>query len=567
MITEVASNIPPGLIFIVGALLIPFIRGNMRSAYMLLLPLLGIWQLTQMDAGTFGTITIFGLETTHVRIDKLSLIFGYIFYVAAALGMIFAWHNKDLVEQASAVVYMGAAIGAIFAGDLITLFVYWELTAVASVFIIWAARTDRAYKAAMRYLIIQILSGVLLAAGAVVRAAENGSVDFGAIGLASPGGVLILLAFGIKCAFPLMHNWVQDAYPEATPTGTVFLSAFTTKLAVYALARGYAGTEELVWVGTVMAVFPIFYAVLENDLRRVLAYTLNNQLGFMVAGIGVGTTLAINGAVAHAFVGILYKALLFMSLGAVLHRVGTAKGSELGGLYKSMPLTTVFCLVGCASISAFPLFCGFITKSMIITAVAKEGYLVSFVLLLFASACVFHYVAIKIPHFAFFGQDSGKRCQEAPINMLLAMGIASFMCIGIGVYPDALFSLLPYPVDYVPYTTSHVVTILQLLALSALAFAVVQRVGLYPLVQRSTMLDFDFSYRWIAPRAFGWLLSRGAIAWETMRDDMLSMLRNVIKTTIQFHGPDGIMARTAGLGASAGAVMVLLFVLLIAVMS
>ena len=566
MIAEAASHIPPGLILVVGALLIPFIRGNMRSVYMLMLPFLGIWQLMQMDAGTYGTISMFGLETTHVRIDKLSLIFGYIFYTAAALGVIFAWHKRDLVEQASAIVYIGAAIGATFAGDLITLFVYWELTAVASVFIIWAARTDRAYKAAMRYLIIQILSGVLLAAGAVVRAAETGSVEFGAIGLGSPGGILILLAFGIKCAFPLMHNWVQDAYPEATPTGTVFLSAFTTKLAIYALARGYAGTEELIWVGTAMAVLPIFYAVIENDLRRVLAYTLNNQLGFMVAGIGVGTTLAINGAVAHAFIGILYKALLFMSIGAVLHRVGTAKGSELGGLYKSMPLTTVFCLVGSASVSAFPLFCGFISKSMIMTAVAEEGYLIPFVLLLFASACVFHYAGIKIPYLAFFGQGSGKRYPEAPVNMLLAMGITSFLCIGIGVYPEALFALLPYPVDYVPYTTSHVVTLLQLSAFSALAFAVLQRTGVYPTVQRSTILDFDFSYRWIAPKVLGWLLDRGSIAWETMRGDMLGMVRNVIKVMIQSHGSDGIMARTTALGASAGAVMALLFVLLIAVM-
>ena len=566
MIAEIASQIPPGLIFIIGALLIPFVRGNMRSAYMLLLPILGIWQLTLLDTGAFGIITLFGLETMHVRIDKLSLLFGYIFYIAAALGIIFAWHNQDLVEQASAIVYIGAAIGATFAGDLITLFVYWELTAIASVFIIWAARTDRAYKAAMRYLIIQILSGVLLAAGAVVRAAETGSVDFGAIGLNSPGGVLILLAFGIKCAFPLMHNWVQDAYPEATPTGTVFLSAFTTKLAIYALARGYAGTEELIWIGTTMAALPIFYAVIENDLRRVLAYTLNNQLGFMVAGIGVGTSLAVNGAVAHAFVGILYKALLFMSLGAVLHRVGTAKGSELGGLYKSMPLTTAFCLVGSASISAFPLFCGFITKSMIMTAVAEEGYLFPFVVLLFASACVLHYVGIKIPFFAFFSQDSGKRCHEAPANMLFAMGLTSFLCIGIGVYPDALFALLPYTVDYKPYTTSHVVTMLQLLALSALAFAVLHRTGLYPSVQRSTMLDFDFSYRWLAPRVFGWLLDRGAITWATMRVDMLSMLRNVIEVALRLHGPNSIIARTTALGASAGMVMALLLLLIVAVM-
>jgi len=265
---------PPGLLMIVGAIFAPFVRGHLRSAYMLALPLLGLWQLMSLDLGSFGAMSVFGFELTHVRIDKLSLIFGYIFYIAAAISIIFAWQNEDLAEQASALVYVGAAVGATFAGDLITLFVYWELAALSSVFLIWAGRTERAYSAGMRYLLIQIFSGVLLAAGAVLRANDSGSVAFDKIGVDSLGGVLILIAFGIKCAFPLLHNWLQDAYPEASPTGTVFLSAFTTKLAVYALARGYAGTEILIWIGVAMTAFPIFFAVIENDLRRVLAYSL-----------------------------------------------------------------------------------------------------------------------------------------------------------------------------------------------------------------------------------------------------------------------------------------------------
>ena len=558
------AEFPPGLLLILGAVLTPFIRGNLRAAYMLLLPILGLLQLSMLEPGTFGAMSIFGLELTHVRVDKLSLIFGYIFYIAAAISIIFAWHNNDIVEQAPALVYVGAAIGSTFAGDLITLFIYWELTAIASVFIIWAGRTERAYSAAMRYLLVQILSGVLLAAGAVVRAAETGSVTFDKIGLDSPGGMLILLAFGIKCAFPFMHNWLQDAYPEATPTGTVFLSAFTTKLAVYALARGFAGTEELIWIGAAMTAFPIFYAVIENDLRRVLAYSLNNQLGFMVAGIGIGTSLAINGAVSHAFAHILYKALLFMSMGAVLHRTGTAKGSELGGLYKSMPWTTGFCIVGSASISAFPLFSGFVTKSMILTAAAGEGYLIPFLVLLFASAGVFHHSGIKIPFFAFFAHDSGKRPKEAPFNMLLAMGLTAFLCIGIGVYPQPLYALLPFPVEYVPYTTTHVVTTLQLLMFSALAFAVLQRTGLYPAELRSTVLDFDFSYRWFAPKVISWFVARGATVLETIRVDLSSPARKLYSVMLAFHGPSGLFARSATIGPSVGIVVTLMAIFVFA---
>jgi len=557
------AEFPPGLLLIVGAVLVPFLRGNLRSVYTLFLPLLGIWQLMMLEPGSFGTMVAFGFEQTHVRVDKLSLLFGYVFYIAAALGILFAWHRDDRVEHTTALVYVGAAIGAVFAGDLITLFFYWEVAAVAAIVLIWAARTDRSFRAGFRCLIIYMLSGMLLLTGVVVRAIETGSLAFDHIGLDSPGGLLILLAFGIKCAFPFLHNWLQDAYPEASVTGTVFLSAFTTKLAVYALARGYAGTEILIWIGVAMTAFPIFYAVIENDLRRVLAYSLNNQLGFMVAGIGIGTTLAINGAVSHAFAHIIYKSLLFMSMGAVLYRTGTVKGSELGGLYKTMPWTTAFCIIGAASISAFPLFSGFVTKSMILTAAAKEGYLVPFLILLFASAGVFHHSGIKIPFFAFFAHDSGKRPKEAPINMLLAMGFASILCIGIGVYPQPLYALLPFPVDYTPYTTTHVVTMLQLLVFSGLAFATLQRSGLYPPELRSTVLDFDFSYRWIAPRVAGWLMDVGERVWMRTTSASLPLLHGLNSLTFRYFGAHGRFARSQSSSFSLSMIIVLLAILLL----
>jgi multicomponent Na+:H+ antiporter subunit D len=538
------ADFPPGLLLIGGAILVPFLKGNLRSAYMLLLPLLGILQLTTLEPGTFGAMSVFGFEQTHVRVDKLSLLFGYIFYIAAALAIVFAWHNDDRLEKPTALVYVGATIGAVFAGDLITLFIYWELTAITAVFLIWAGRTERSFGAGVRCLIIYMLSGVLLLSGTALQAVETGSVAFNHIGLDSPGGILILLAFGIKCAFPLLHNWLQDAYPEASVTGTVFLSAFTTKLAVYALARGYAGTEVLIWIGVAMTAFPIFYAVIENDLRRVLAYSLNNQLGFMVAGIGIGTTLAINGAVSHAFAHIIYKALLFMSMGAVLYRTGTCKGSELGGLYKSMPWTTGFCIVGAASISGFPLFSGFVTKSMILTAAAEEGYLVPFLILLFASAGVFHHSGIKIPFFAFFAHDSGKRPREAPFNMLLAMALASFLCIAIGVYPQPLYALLPFPVEYVPYTTTHVITVLQLLVFSGLAFATLQRTGLYPPELRSTVLDFDWFYRRLFKDAAIGIIDRLAGVRLAARYVVEARFGQVLGQLYRTHGPQGILART-----------------------
>ena len=315
-----------------------------------------------------------------------------------------------------------------------------------------------------------------------------------------------------------------------------------------------------------MTAFPIFFAVIENDLRRVLAYSLNNQLGFMVAGIGIGTALAVNGAVSHAFAHILYKALLFMSMGAVLHRAGTVKGSELGGLYKTMPWTTSFCIVGSASISAFPLFSGFVTKSMVLTAAAEEGYLVPFLILLFASAGVFHHSGIKIPFFAFFAHDSGKRPKEAPFNMLLAMGLAAFLCIGLGVYPQPLFALLPFPVEYLPYTTTHVMTTLQLLLFSALAFGVLQRTGLYPPELRSTVLDFDFSYRWLAPKIIRSCIDTGGQVWSSLTADLLDLVKRIIVLTFRYHGPEGLLARNQATGSSVTVIVTLLLIFLAALL-
>ena len=403
---------------------------------------------------------------------------------------------------------------------------------------------------ALRYLIIQVLSGVILLAGVMVRYQQTGSLAFDFIGLEGLGAWLIFLAFGIKCAFPMLHNWLTDAYPEATPTGAVFLSAFTTKVAVYALARGFPGTELLVYIGATMTMFPIFFAVIENDLRRVLAYSMINQIGFMVCGIGLGTALALNGAVAHAFNDVIFKGLLFMSMGAVLHMTGRINGSELGGLYKSMPITTTLCIVGAASISAFPLFSGFVSKSMVMVAALEEGHPIVWLALLFASAGVFHHAGIKIPFFAFFAHDSGIRTTEPPRNMLIAMAIAAAICIFNGSYPWVLYSLLPFPVDYEPYTAAHVLTQSQLLFFSALAFCWLKLSGLYPPELPGINIDAEWLYRKAGPAVVARLtalagsMRTGALARAQRR------LERFIAQVYRHHGPEGVLARTWSTGGT-----------------
>ncbi|MBL4940661.1 MAG: Na(+)/H(+) antiporter subunit D [Colwellia sp.] len=493
------TEIPPFVPFFIGALLALVTRGKLRGAIMVVIPIVSAIHLWMVPEGVHLQIAFFDYQLSPYRVDKLSLIFGYVFHIAALIGIVYSLHLRDTLQQVAALLYSGSALGAVFAGDLLTLFIFWELLAFTSVFLILARRTQRSYAAGMRYLIVQVLSGVILLAGALFYAHENNTLEFGYIGLDGIAGWLILLAFGIKCAFPFLHNWLTDAYPEATVTGTVFLASFSTKVGVYALARAYPGTELLIYIGATMACFPIFLAVIENDLRRVLTYSLVNQVGYMVVGIGIGTALAVNGAAAHAFAHIIYKGLLLMSMGAVLHMTGKINGSDLGGLYKTMPKTTLLCIVGAASISAFPLFSGFVAKSMVMSAVLKEGYDWIWLILLFAAAGVFHHAGIKIPYFAFFAHDSGIRVSDPPKNMLFAMAIGATLCIAIGIYPQALYSLLPYDTGYNPYDATHVLAQTQLLLFSALAFVWLNLRGMYPPELPSTNLDFDWTYRRALP--------------------------------------------------------------------
>ncbi|UHQ55724.1 MULTISPECIES: Na(+)/H(+) antiporter subunit D [Microbulbifer] len=557
---EVAPFIP----FFVAALLALVLRGWPRALVMIAVPLLGLANLWMLGAGSFGAYSVLEFDLLLFRADKLSLLFGYLFHVAALIAIIYALHVRDTLQQVASLLYAGSALGAVFAGDLLTLFIFWELLAVTSVFLVWARRNGRAYMAGLRYFTLHILSGLLLLGGIIFYGQAHSSLAFGQIGLGDNAySWMIFLAFGIKCAFPFFHNWLTDAYPESTPTGTVFLSAFTTKAAVYALARAYPGTELLVYIGATMACFPIFYAVIENDLRRVLAYSLINQLGFMVVGIGIGTSLAINGAVAHAFNDVIFKGLLFMSMGAVLHVTGRINGSELGGLYKTMPKTTILCIVGAASISAFPLFSGFVSKSMVMSAAIKNGYDWVWLILLFASAGVFHHAGIKIPYFAFFAHDSGIRAKEPPANMLVAMTIAASLCLAIGIYPQALYSLLPHEMAYTPYDVTHVLTQLQLLFFSALAFVWLNLRRLYPPELPSVNLDVEWLYRRLFPQAIRGFVTAAFRLDNRVRRAAIGGVGALMDSVASHHRPAGVLARSWLTGSMVAGVVLLLGVYLL----
>jgi multicomponent Na+:H+ antiporter subunit D len=494
------TELPPAIVPLFLGALIPFLPRVARRWVFLAAPALCFYILLRLPQGQGPTVPFLAYELVPVSVDRLSLLFGAIFTIITFIGGIFAFHVEDRWQQAGGLFYYGGAMAVVFAGDYLTLYIGWEIMAVGSVALIWARRTEESARAGGRYILVHLAGGVTLLGGILVEMTRTGSLAFTpfAPGDGGLGAWLILVGFALNAAVPPLHAWLPDAYPRGTVTGSVFLSALTTKTAVYVLLRGFAGWEILLWMGSIMAVYGVIYAILADDIRVILSYHIVSQVGYMVAGVGIGTQMGLNGSAAHAFCHILYKALLFMGAGTVLLRTGRSRLTELGGLAGVMPWTLLFYMVGAVSISGFPLFNGFISKNMVIAAAEASHLTPAFVLLELASVGTFLSVGLKLPYFTWFGSAKGIEPARAPRNMFLGMGLAAAACVLLGVLPGLLYRYLPFPVHYEPYTPKHVVTALQLLFFTGVVF--------FFLIPKLTpkpgfLVDTDAAYRLSAPVA------------------------------------------------------------------
>jgi len=529
----VINWVHPGLLILLGSLLIPVIKHRaLKKIYFLSLPIAALIILVLTSYGIFGDIPFstwripfLGYDLVFGRIDKLSMVFAYVFVIAAICMNIYALHVDKDWEHVSAMFYVGSALGVVFAGDLITLYIFWEIMAWSSLPLIWFRGTRKAHEAGFRYIMWHLFGGTSLLAGIIIYVLNTGSIAFERFpwgyGWDYLPSYLVLLGFIINAAVPPLHAWLPDAYPEATVTGAVYMTAFTTKSAVYTLIRGFPGVELLMWLGAIMAMYGVIYAVLENDGRRLLAYHIISQVGYMVCGVGIGTEIAINGATAHAFCHILYKALLFMGMGAVIEVTGRSKFTELGGIYKYMPITFWLYMIGAFSISGFPLFNGFVSKTMTVHASALIHQPIIWLLLEGASIGTFLHTGLKLPWNVWFAREkpADVEAKEPPKNMLAGMGLTAFLCVFFGVYPGykILYDMLPYPVHYEPYALGHVIEMSQLLLSTFLGFWVLR--GMLH-GEPKISLDTDWLFR-LAGRKFIWFCEQPLITFAEIIDGAL----------------------------------------------
>jgi multicomponent Na+:H+ antiporter subunit D len=506
----------PAFIFLAFALLLLVLRGDWWR-YLLPIPaLLAIGQVMGLTPGLYTGVDIeyMGFHLVLGRVDQLSIVFAHVFAIQSLIGLIYAMHVKDKGQHIAALTYVGGAFGCVFAGDYLSLFVFWELMSLGSTMLILYnhAKNRKAAGAGLRYFLIHTLGGLIMLAGVMLRYKALGTYDFIHI---DPMGAqyydwLIMLGVGVNAAMIGLHAWLPDAYPEATITGAVFMSAFTTKTAVYVLARGFAGWEFLAWMGVGMTLYGVVYATIENNARRILSYHIMSQVGYMVAGVGIGTYMTVNGAAAHAYAHILYKGLLFMSCGCLLYACGTAKLTELGGLAARLPYVALAYVVAGLSISGWPIFNGFVSKSMTIAGAFEAHQPLLGMGMEIAAVGTFLSVGLKLPYFAFWAKptDYQREIKPIPPNMYVALGIASALCIAQGVYPQMLYALLPFEVEFKPWETYKVLQAAMLLGFTGLGFYLLRRT-MKPHAQYN--IDFELLYR-ILGRAFLYLVSR-PVAW------------------------------------------------------
>ncbi len=545
--------IHPSLILILGALVLPFIRGPLRKPYLFLIPLLCLGAVG-VNSGLGGSHGLFGFmdwQLVFGRVDKLSTVFAAIMALMAVIGTLYSLHVERAGEHIAAWFYVAGSLGTIYCGDYLSLFFFWEMMAFASVFLIWFRKGKQSLKVGYRYLLVHTVGGVILLAGIMLRYQAVGNIEFNLLDVANPELYtwLIMIGFALNAAVVPLHSWLPDAYSEASFNGAVFMCAFTTKTAVYTLARGFAGMDILVPLGVAMALYGVVYAVMENDIRKLLAWSIVSQVGYMVAGIGIGTELAINGATAHAVVHILYKSLLFMGTGSVLYMTGKTKFTELGGLYKKMPMTFFFTIIGCLSISAAPFFAAYVSKSMIISAGFETHINWASWLLMFGATGTFMYNGVKLPYFLFFGKNNcsestWEKADDPTWNMMIAMAIGATLCVIVGSAPGFLYEMLPHPVHYDPFTAYHLLETLQLLGFAALAFFLLKQ---YVEPVDRICLDIDWLYRQ-AGRGFIWFVKHPLQWFDTVWGEIykgvgLRCLMSVSRfwSWFDWHGIDGVV--------------------------
>ncbi|RLM53541.1 cation:proton antiporter [Halobellus sp. Atlit-31R] len=473
---ETVASVPPWTAYLLAAAVVLWAPRRVGTAAAAALTALTVPWVLSAPAGSSLTVAALGFEQVLFRVDGLTRPVAALFGFVAAINVLYSHGTgADARQTAYALLYMGAGVAAVVAGDWLTLLIGWELLAVTATVLVWHSGGD-AVRPAFRYAVYHLLGGAFLVAAVALQYTATGSFVYDGGLTAGVPTILAVVGVGVNLGFVGLHAWLPDTYPRPHVAASVVLAGFTTKVAVYVLARiALDGNLVVVWLGAVMILFGVTQAILQTDMRRLLSYHIISQVGYMVVAIGIGTAAGLTGAFAHLTANVLYKGLLFMVAGAIVARTGEGSLKRLGGLAREMPLTFGTFLVAALAITGIPGFSGFVSKGLVTKAVESTGGEVLWWLLIVGSVGT-------VLSFAKFGYYAFVRRPPEPVAVATGSRVLSLSLILVAV-PTVLFGLFPGvflggfagdPAGFEPYATSELTKALAVTVAGVLAFALLK---------------------------------------------------------------------------------------------
>lgn len=488
----------PGIIMILFGILVMLLPRGFRKPLSIIAPVTAAWGFLQMtaDSSLPYELTPY-IKMEFIHLDSLAWTFMLVFCIIAILNGIYGIGIQHRYECGMSMVYAGSVMGVILAGDCISLIIFWEISAFASMYVVYCKHDRASARASFRYILVHAFGGNMLLAGLIIYMFHyENSLGHLSDCIGEPCFWLIAIGIAVNAAIPPLHAWLPDAYPESTATGTVYLSSFTTKAAIYLMLRMMSGMTDLVWIGAIVAIYGACMAIMENGIRRLLAYHIVSQLGMMIAAAGVGGAIGIDAATAHAFTNILFKGVLMMGAGAVIYATGRSNITELGGLAKKMPVTAGCFLISSLAIAGLPGLSGFVSKALIMDAVHEAGYTVPALLLTAGGVGTLLSITLKINYYVFFGPCDDEKASEVekkvPFSMNLAMVLGTAATVAIGIFPDKFYALMPYKTIVEPYHMGHVLEYVAIFIGGSIPFFLYLK-KMKP--HDEVTVDFDWFYR------------------------------------------------------------------------
>ena len=413
-----------------------------------------------------------------LEVDALSLFFGLlvscVVFIACIYSIQYMGHDHNVPQYYTLFLMLaGGVMGLVLSGDLFNMFIMVEILTFAAVALTAFRNTaNGALEAAFKYLVVGCIGSTCILAGTIMLYAQVHTLNLAQMSALIPGNLstatkvafaLLFIGFCTKAFLVPFHPLAADAHGAAPASISVLISGVLTKSGIYGLIRlSYflfqsmaLGTMQfwLVFLGSVSMFVCVTMALAQHDFKRLLAFHSISQIGYVLAAVGLCTAFGVSSGLYHAMNHTLFKGLLFLAAGAVLHETGTTDLDKLGGLSKKMPHTTVLFLVGAFSISGIPPFNGFASKWMIYQATYQKavetgniGFLLVTICALVTSTLTLASF-VKVTQSVFFGQlpKEYENVKEVPFGMRLAMGILALMCLAGGLFPDAVTRYLTEP--------------------------------------------------------------------------------------------------------------------------